>query len=345
MSVKVGLLGFGGIAKAHYRAYKKLENENAGIDLVAICDINPEQFEKAQAINIDTGEAKLDLAGKRLYTDVYEMLACEELDMIDICLPTYLHAEYAVKMLKAGKHVLCEKPMALSSEDCFKMIETAKETGKKLMIGQCLRFEPLYTCLKDFKDSGELGNITYMFLDRLGALPRWGFEGWFRDDKRSGGCALDLHIHDVDMIRFLLGEPDSVCASARDGVSRWQLIHSNFTYKDVPVVSATGSWYEAPNTGFKMTYRVGFEKAEVILEGGKVTVYPMDKSINGGDAYVLDLPAKDRMAEEIRYLANAIKDPDFVNVINTPESAMASVSLVEKLRESADLGSVTLKIN
>lgn len=338
MSVKVGLLGFGGISKSHFRGYEQLARENESIELVAICDIDPEQFKKAEAINLDTGKGKYDLSRQKLYTNVDDMLANEELDMIDICLPTYLHAEYAVKMMKAGKHVLCEKPMSLSPEDCRKMIATSKETGKKLMIGQCLRFEPLYTCLKDYIDSGELGAVKYMFFDRLSGLPRWGFEGWYRDEKRSGDCPLDLHIHDVDMIRFLLGEPESVSAVTQSGVTPKQLIHSTFKYKDVPVVVATGSWLEGCKKSFEMKYRVGFEKAEVVLDGGVVTVYPMDKTLNDGAPYVLELPKKNRMAEEIRYLARSIEDASFVNETNTPESAAATVALVEKLRMSADFG-------
>lgn len=338
MSVRVGLLGFGGISKSHFRGYELLAKENAGIELVAICDINPEQFKKAEAINLDTGKGKYDLSHQRLYTDVDDMLANEELDMIDICLPTYLHAEYAIKMMKAGKHVLCEKPMALSYEDCLKMIAVSKETGRKFMIGQCLRFEPLYTCLKDFVDSGELGAVKYMFFDRLSGLPRWGFEGWYRDEKRSGDCPFDLHIHDVDMIRFLVGEPESVSAVTQSGTTPKQLIHSTFKYKDIPVVVATGSWLEGCKKDFKMVYRVGFEKAEVVLEGGVVTVYPMDKLLNGGEPYTLELQYKNRMAEEIRYLARSIEDTSFVNDKNPPESAAATVALVEKLRLSADLG-------
>lgn len=338
MSVKVGLLGFGGISKSHFRGYEQLASENAGVELVAICDIDPEQFKKAEAINIDTGKGKYDLSKQRLYTDVDDMLANEELDMVDICLPTYLHAEYAIKMLKAEKNVLCEKPMSLRYEDCLKMIDAAREVGKRLMIGQCLRFEPLYTCLKDFVDSGEFGKVRYMFFDRLSGLPRWGFEGWYRDEKRSGDCPLDLHIHDVDMIRFLVGEPESVSAVTQSGTTPKQLIHSTFKYKDIPVVVATGSWLEGYKKGFEMKYRVGFEKAEVVLDGGKVTVYPMDKTLNGGEPYVLELPHKNRMAEEIRYLAHSIEDAAFVNETNTPESAAATVALVEKLRLSAELG-------
>lgn len=345
MSIKVGLLGFGGMAKGHFNAYKELEaEENSNIKLVAICDINPDQFTSAQQININTGKSKFDLSGINLYTDVFEMLAAEELDMIDVCLPTFLHAEFATAMLNAGKNVICEKPMALSSKDCQKMIDAAKTNGKKLMIAQCLRFEPLYTCLKDFIDSGELGGIRYMFFDRLSTLPLWGFQRWYRDDKRSGGCALDLHVHDVDMIRFLVGEPQSVSAVAKNETCRWQLMNSRFNYPDIPVVVATGSWMEAGPRGFRMSYRVGFDKAEVILENNEVMIYPTDKTLNNGVTYKLELPKKNRLAEEIRYFVSTLVDDSIVNDVNSPESAMATVALVEKLRMSADEGGTIIKL-
>ncbi|MBR2371195.1 MAG: Gfo/Idh/MocA family oxidoreductase [Clostridia bacterium] len=341
MSIKVALLGFGGIARSHFRGYEKIMAENSDVKLVAICDINPVRFEIAQSINIDTGKAKFDLTGINLYNNVYDMLEKEEIDMVDICLPTYLHAEYTIEMLKAGKHVMCEKPMALSSEQCREMIETARAEGKKLMIGQCLRFEPMYLCLKEFVDTGVFGKVNYAFFDRISALPKWGYKDWFRSTRHSGGCALDLHIHDVDMVRFLFGEPDSVSSVAQNATVKWQLINSRFNYKDIPVVIATGSWSASPLSSFKMSYRVGFEKAEVILDGGKVTVYPMDNSINDGQSYVVDLPDKARMAEEIKYFISTFAYGK-ENVTNTPESALASVELVEKLRRSADEGGIII---
>lgn len=340
MSIRVGLLGFGGMGKVHYNSYLQLEREGVDVKVAAVCDVNPEQFKKAQQINIDTGKSKYNLDGRNLYTDFAEMIEKEELDMVDICLPTYLHAQYTVAMLNAGKHVMCEKPMALNSSDCQNMIETANKNGKRLMIGQCLRFEPLYLFLKEKVDSGEYGKVNFMTFERLSALPQWGFERWFKDDKRSGGCALDLHIHDVDMIRFLLGEPENVSAAAKDDECRWQFISSRFGYRDVPVVTAVGSWMESNALGFRMGYSVGFEKAQVVLSGSTVSVYPMTKEINDGKAFTPTLPSRNRIAEEIRFFLSAINDENADMSVNSPESAMRSVKLVEKLCYSADNGGI-----
>lgn len=336
--VKVALLGFGGIAKSHKKGYDLLAAEGANIRLVAICDVNPEQFKKSDAsINLGS-DGKLALDDIHTYTDCDEMIAKEEIDMVDVCLPTYLHKEYTVRMLKAGKHVLCEKPMALNSKDCAEMLRVAKECDRKLMVGQCLRFEPAYVYLKECVESGRFGKLKYLHMDRLSGLPKWGFEGWFRDTARSGGCLLDMHIHDVDMARFLLGEPQAVSCVAYDDTVRWQVVNSRLYYDDV-VVIADGSWDESPLKKFYMGFRARFEEAELEMNGSKLTVYP-----NEGEAYEPELTAQNRMAEEIRLLATLVADPEATNEVNTPESAAATVALCEKLMESADQGGVIVTL-
>lgn len=329
--IKVCQLGFGGMGRSHFAAYEKLEAKSNEIKLVALCDINPDQFRKAVKTNLEGGSvSRLD--GRRLYTDFDEMMKNEECDIVDIVLPTHLHAEYTIRALEYGRNVLCEKPMARHSADCRRMIEAAEKYGKKLMVGQCLRFEPLYLYLKELIDNKTFGAPRSMFFDRLSPLPRWGKDSWYADVDKSGGCALDLHIHDVDMIRFLLGEPDAVSAVAEDNVTRWQLMNSRFTYSGVPVVVATGSWTEPHSTKFKMGYRVRFETAGVVLDGGKVTVYPDE-----GTPYEPELPSYDRIAAEISFLADIITKGR-ENLTNTPESAMKTVELVETLCRSADRG-------
>ena len=115
--VKVALIGYGGIGHAHAKGYEILAEQNAPVRLVAALDVNPKKFSDAVAINTGTGAAGLP-SGARAYTSLDALLENEEFDMVDICLPTYLHKEYAIRFLKLGKHVLSEKPMALSSADC-----------------------------------------------------------------------------------------------------------------------------------------------------------------------------------------------------------------------------------
>ena len=326
--VRVALIGFGGIARSHNKGYTILAEENAPVKLVAVCDVNPDQFASQLSINIDSGKGGLP-ADIHTYTSVDDLIANEDFDMAVICLPSYLHKEYAIKLMEAGKDVLSEKPMALCSADCDDMIEASKRTGRKLMIGQCLRFDAAYLFLKECIENGTFGKVKHVFMNRLSAQPRWGFERWFEDDTKSGGCVMDMHIHDVDMARFLLGEPEAVSLLALDGDTRWQVNNTRLYYKDTLVV-LNGSWGESATAKFCMNYRVRFEKASVVFENGKVTVYPEE-----GEVYSPDLPKTDRMAEEIRMFAGLILDDTAVNTANPPESARQTVYVVEKLRESA----------
>lgn len=327
--IRVALIGFGGIARSHAKGYARLAAEGEALRLVAVCDVNPERFTAAVSMNLGTGKTVLP-EGVHTYTDVEELLANETFDMADLCLPTDLHKEYAIRLMEAGKHVLSEKPMALSSAECDEMLAVARKTGMRLMIGQVLRFNASYLYLKECVESGRFGAVRHAFLHRLCGLPRWGYQRWFEDDRRSGGCLLDTHIHDVDMARYLFGEPYAVSTVSIDGDMRWQAQNTRLYYDRI-LVSINGSWDEASTVPFNAGFRVRFEKASVILENGTLTVYPEGE----GEPYTPEIPATDPMTEEIRVFASLVRDPSLPNERNTPESARQSVYLVEHLFESA----------
>lgn len=259
--------------------------------------------------------------------------------MADICLPTYLHCEYAIKFLKAGKHVLSEKPMALNVEQCDTMIATAKQENRKLMIGQCLRFSAAYQYLKECIDSEKYGNLRHIFMDRLSAQPRWGYEHWFEDTDKCGGCILDLHIHDVDMARFLLGEPDAVSTVALDGDVLWQVENTRMYY-DGKLVVINGSWDESATCKFKAGFRARFENATLLSDGNSVTVYP-----DRGDIFEAELANNNPfIMEEIRAFVNDLLSNKLDSEVNPPESARDTIKLIEKLRESAARGGEIIKL-
>ena len=156
--LKAGLIGIGFMGRGHLDNYIRLESEGLPVKLVAICDIDEEKFgDKFVEGNIDVGKTRYDFSKYTLYTDIDEMLEKEELDFVDIALPTYLHAEASIKALNKGIHVLCEKPMALTVEECRQMIEAAEKNNKKLMIAQCLRFWPEYEYLKECVETNRFG--------------------------------------------------------------------------------------------------------------------------------------------------------------------------------------------
>ena len=147
-----------------------------------------------------------------------------------------------------------------------------------------------------------------------------------------------MHIHDIDMARYLLGEPLAVSCMAYDADVRWAAENSRLYYDGVMVV-ADGSWDESAKTPFSAGFSARFEKAQVKFENGEVTVYP-----DSGEIFKPTLPATDYMAEEIRFLVSLILDPEAINEKNPPLSARQTVSLIEKLRESADLGGKIIKL-
>ena len=146
--LNVAIIGFGGIAKAaHLNPYLQLQKDGF-VKLVAVCDVCSEQFTEKAEINIGESDSGLSEEVNK-YTDYKEMLQKESVDMVDICLPTFLHAEATIYALNAGCHVLCEKPMSLNYDLCSAMVDAANKNGKKLMIGQCLRFFNIYNFLKE----------------------------------------------------------------------------------------------------------------------------------------------------------------------------------------------------
>ena len=193
--IKMGIIGAGNISECHIAGYKALEN----VELYAVCDINEQRA-------IDCSKKH---EFKHVFTDYNEMLKLGELDAISVCTWNSVHAPAAIAALRAGKHVLCEKPMALNTDEAMAMEKAAKEAGKILMIGFVRRFGNDTKILKDFIDNGMMGDIYYT---KASYLRRFGCPGgWFGDKKRSGGGPLiDLGVHVIDLVRFLMNKPKAV---------------------------------------------------------------------------------------------------------------------------------------
>ena len=323
--LNAAIIGFGGIAKAHKKGYDKLEKQGKA-KLVAVCDIREEAFKSCVATNID--EEKVEAGAYRCYTDIEEMLAEEKIDFVDICVPSFLHCEVAVDMLERGYNVLCEKPMSLCSEDCEKMLEAEKASGKHFMIAQCLRFFKEYEYLKKCIDSNTYGKVLGAFFSRNSAQPTWGWENWFMDYERSGGAIMDIHIHDIDVARYLFGEPEAVSCRASDCNTKYDIVQTSLYYGNVPV-TANGCW-TAGKIRFSASYKVDFEKASVLYENGTVTVY-----LEEGEPFTPQLEGQDGYTEEISYFCDVIEGK-IQNTKNPASSAALSVKLVETMKNSVD---------
>ena len=196
--LKVAVIGNGGISGVHLRGYSL----NPDVEIYALCDINEER------LNRRGDEYHVDPA--RRFTDVNEMLAaCPEIEAVSVCTWNAAHAQCAIAALNAGKHVLCEKPMAMTVEEAEAMQAAAEKNNKLLMIGFVRRFGNDCAIMKDFIDNGYFGDIYYAkatYLRRKGCPG-----GWFGDKARSGGGPLiDLGVHIIDLCRYLMGNPKPV---------------------------------------------------------------------------------------------------------------------------------------
>jgi predicted dehydrogenase len=284
----------------------------------------------------DKQGTRRDLGGIQPYNEFQALLAAAEVDMVDICAPTFLHKEIALAALAAGKHVLCEKPMALSVEDCDAMIGAAKQADRRFMIAQCIRWWPQYVYLKGLFDSKEYGDLKALHLRRQAAAPDYTLGNWILNPELSGGAVLDLHVHDVDYALFLLGLPKAVTAQgyARPGggVDR---IHALWHYGDERVVDVEGFWDMPTGYGFNMGFTAVFDNAAVVwdMSSGK----PLAVYRNKHDPQTPDMQADDGYFGEIEYFLGCVarnEDPQ----ISTPQSSRDAVMIALAEKRSALTG-------
>ncbi len=329
--LKVGIVGFGFMGQMHYKCWKALEDA----EVVAVCDVNPniEEDTKKAVGNIGETEEAVDFSSLRLYTDFEEMLKSAELDAVSITLPTSLHPDFSIKALAAGVNVFCEKPMALNVEDCERMIAEAKRSGKVLQIGHCVRFWPEYAKAKQIVDSGEYGRVIAATFQRLGAAPTWSKDNWFMDEKRSGGVALDLHIHDTDFVQYLFGMPRAVCSFGAKGPGSG-LVHivTQYLYDDDKVVTAEGGWAMMPAFGFEMSFNIVLAKATIVYDLTREPAFRVCPA--EGEAFTPKVQEGDGWFLEIAHFAKAISG-EKVEPVTTLEQSRDSVRIVEAEKKSA----------
>ena len=289
--LKAALVGVGGISGAHIPAWEAMDD----VELVALCDIRPEQMK--------------DYSDKHCYTDFNEMLDNEDIDILDICLPTYLHADYSITAMEKGINVICEKPISLNKDDVARVYKTAEDNNVKFMVAQVLRFWPEYEIIKKLYDEKTYGDLLSGSMRRLGCYPAWSWDGWMMDENRSGLVPFDLHIHDLDFLVYAFGEPKNFeCNRARRPEQDY--LSTTYKYKDF-FVNSEASWYASPYP-FTASFLFQFEGAVAAWEGGKLTIYEKDGNIFNpvgaaeNDTGDIGLPASDAYANEIRYFTDCV---------------------------------------
>ncbi len=216
-SFKVAVIGAGAIGIDHIQSFKK--HPSAGV--VALAEVSPERGREAvETYNIPT-----------LETDYRKLLARDDIDVVSIALPNFLHAAVGIEALQAGKHVMVDKPMATNAKDAAKLIATAKRKRRHLMVGQNMRFSPEVQTARHLINQGKLGDVYHAKTcwSRRSGIPRIG--SWFTQKKfADGGCTYDIGVHALDRALFLMDEFDAAAVSGQ-------------TYSQLgPMGRGEGSW-------------------------------------------------------------------------------------------------------
>ena len=193
--MRVGIVGSGTMARVHIDGW-----QHTDADLVGLFSIDPKTA-TSLAKNNNLQE----------FSSYQELL--DNVDIVDICIPTDLHKDFTLQAAKAGKDIICEKPIALNPKDAKEMIDVCQNNNVRLFIAQVVRFFPMYRKAQEQISAGAIGEIGVMRLKRMGYMPH-GFENWYADENRSGGIIMDILIHDIDYALWLAGKAKRVYAQS-----------------------------------------------------------------------------------------------------------------------------------
>ncbi len=334
--IRLALVGLGFIGQAHFRVHR----EASGVDLVAVCDKLPERVAEqvpSLAGNLGGDPTPLDLSALARFTSFEELLAAGGLDCVDLCTPTFLHADMAVQALEAGLHVICEKPMALSVPECQRMIDAARANDRFLFIAQCIRFWPAYEVAADLVARGALGRIVSAKFTRLSATPVWSESNWILDPALSGGALLDLHIHDVDFIASVFGTPPAVFSRAANAFTVGPKVNhvlTQYLYDDFLCVAEAG-WAMPTGFPFTMAFQILGDQGLLDFALGRdpaLILYRPD-----GEQTVPPIASETGYVREMAYFFQCINS-GCAPLRVTPESARESVRICAAEFESAQTG-------
>ncbi len=333
----VGIVGVGFMGKMHFGVHQKSGKSK----VVAICDIDEAKLRgdwSAIGGNINDPSARaVNLDGIKKYPNLDDMLADPDVEIVDVTLPTYLHSWGVLKALKAGKHVMCEKPIALTLEDAAEMVKTAASAKGKFMVAHCIRWWPEYALVRDLIKKQAYGRVYSAVFRRISATPTWGWKNWLQDHTKSGGALIDLHVHDIDYINYLFGMPEAVTSSGITKTSGgMDHIITSYHY-DVEnfMVVAEGNWVGHPGTPFEMMFQITCESATIQYSSAReksLAIYPK----TGGVEYPAFTPG-DGYTNEIHYFLDCLASGRTPTVV-TPSEAREALAIGMAEIKSATTG-------
>ena len=330
--IKIGIAGTGMMGHSHVGGLNANGSDSACY--VATCDIDKEKC-----------DAFAEKYGLKAYYDFDEMLKNDDIDIIDVCLPSSMHEEFTVKAAKAGKHILVEKPIAFTLEAAQNMYAAAKENGVKLMVAQVLRFWPEYVKIRELIDSGALGDIRSVYASRLGQMPTWA--DWYKNPNISGETLMNLTLHDIDYVHDVFGDPASIySAGSKDQYDCYNDVMNIIKFKNGTDVIIDGSLTMPPGYPFTMHMRVLGKKAavEFIYKAGENIDAESSKTsfllyLPGEGGKDVEFDAYDAYGCEVQYFADCVRDGKDTEKV-TEESIITVLNSVIKAKESLATGQV-----
>ena len=336
--MRIGIVGLGFMGSTHLEAYQNVR----GFELAAVSSSSRKKLDGDLSDvggNLDRGGGVLDFGAAARYRTAAELIADPSVEAVDLCTPTYLHKPLALQALAAGKHVLVEKPMALSKQDCYSMIEAARDAGRVLMVAQVLRFFPEYAMAREMVRQGAMGSVRAATFRRRCAAPAWG--RWLADPALSGGGALDLLIHDFDFCQHLLGKPNAVGAVGPEDLEAGiDFVVAHLDYGDgVPVV-VSGGWHHPESFPFSMEFTILCDKGT--LEYSSANPGLRHYTAQGAEEEV-SLPDQDGFAAELQAFVDACaagQAPDNCR----PEDSAESVAIALAMNSSRRQGGVLVPV-
>jgi myo-inositol 2-dehydrogenase / D-chiro-inositol 1-dehydrogenase len=271
--VRIGVIGAGRIAHIMSNAYREVTEAK----LVAVADIVRAASERLAA------RSEIPV----IHENYLDLLASDGVDAVLVCVPTHLHEEVVLAAAQAGKHIFCQKPMALTVEQCVRMTEAAKAKDLILQVGFMLRFTPPFVEVKESIESGEIGDLIAIRSAVFGWLPN---DEWFYDPQRGGGVLIDTIIHSFDLFHWYAGDVDTIfaCGGAYvlDGAKKYNTpdnVMCSFRFKNKAIGSLYGTW----------TSGYGDKTLEVYGTNGSIFIDLMTKQ--GGKIFI-----KSRLSEQSR---------------------------------------------
>lgn len=325
---RVGIIGAGTMGGAHAHAWRNTEAR-----LLGFFDLDPE-----------AAHAAAEAHGIGVFADRQELF--DAVDIVDVCTPTYTHKENAVAAASAGKHVICEKPMALSLDDCAAMIRAAEGNDVRLFIAQVVRFFPEFAAAKALIADGAIGDLGVIRLRRGGSNPGEGPKQWFAQEYLSGGVVLDLMVHDIDYARYVGGDVERVyCRRFLGPNADYALVTLRF--RSGAIGHLEGSW--AYPAGI---FRTGFDIAgnDGLLTYDSESTAPLRLRLKEQEAAKAGvvvpssplLPGDNPYFKEIQHFLSCVNSGE--EFLVTARDAMAAVQIALAARQSALTGQpVTLE--